>query len=176
MQQVRLLAAAPLLGTASVAINNTVLYLAQAVGSGVGSVLFARGELISMGFVALAFVAASFGVLWFTRLTPERVGIGFDSETIQLLARAFDQALDRYSVDVPLARFEPTLRAELARYIVAEAQTGERDEDRLAKKACLSLMGGLARYSDQRRHVQHTRWTRVTTCLDTGRRTFLRQP
>jgi DHA1 family inner membrane transport protein len=63
MQQVRLLSAAPLLGTASVAINNTMLYLGQAIGSGIGSVLFARGDLNSMGFVALAFVATAFGVL-----------------------------------------------------------------------------------------------------------------
>jgi predicted MFS family arabinose efflux permease len=141
MQQVRLLAAAPLLGTASVAINNTMLYLGQAVGSGIGSVLFARGELKSMGFVALVFVAASFGVLWLTRSTPERFGIRFDSDTVQMLARAFDRALDRYSTDVPLARLDPTLHAELARYIVAAAQTGERDEDRLARKSYLKLTG-----------------------------------
>jgi hypothetical protein len=145
MQQVRLLAAAPLLGTASVAINNTMLYLGQAVGSGIGSVLFARGELNAMGFVALAFVAASFGVLWLTRSTPEQFGIRFDSETIQLLARAFDQALDRYSINVPLARLEPALHAELAGYIVAAAQNGERDEDLLANNAYLKLTSSTAR-------------------------------
>jgi predicted MFS family arabinose efflux permease len=145
MQQVRLIAAAPLLGTASVAINNTMLYLGQAVGSGIGSVLFARGELNSMGFVALAFIAASFGVLWLTRLTPEQFGTRFDSETIQRMARAFDQVLDRYSIDVPLARLEPALHVELAGYIVAAAQSGERDEDRLAKHAYLKLMASTAR-------------------------------
>jgi MFS transporter, DHA1 family, inner membrane transport protein len=139
MQQVRLLAAAPRLGTASVAINNTVLYLGQAIGSGIGSALFARGELNSMGFVALAFVAASFGVLWLTRSAPEKFGIGFDSHTVQLLARAFDRALDRYSRHVPAARLETALHAELARYLVAAAQTGERDEDRLAGQAYLKL-------------------------------------
>ena len=44
MQQVRLIAAAPHLAVASVAINNTALYFGQAVGSGIGSFLFA-GEI-----------------------------------------------------------------------------------------------------------------------------------
>jgi DHA1 family inner membrane transport protein len=139
MQQVRLIAAAPLLGTASMAINNTVLYLGQAIGSGIGSVLFAQGKLHTMGFVALAFVAASFSVLWLTRFAPERFGIRFDSDTVLLLARVFDRVLDRYSTAEPAARREAGLHAELARYIVAVAQTGERDEGRLAQRAYLKL-------------------------------------
>jgi hypothetical protein len=83
--------------------------------------------------------------LWLTRSTPEQFGIRFDSETIQLLARAFDQALDRYSINVPLARLEPALHAELAGYIVAAAQNGERDEDLLANNAYLKLTSSTAR-------------------------------
>jgi MFS transporter, DHA1 family, inner membrane transport protein len=139
MQQVRLIAAAPALATASVAINNTALYLGQAVGSGVGSVLFSRGKLNAMGFVALALVAASFGVLWLTRFAPERFGIRFDSDTIQLLARVFDQALERYLKDTPVVEAETGMHAELAKYLVAVAQTGELDEDRLVTKGYLKL-------------------------------------
>jgi MFS transporter, DHA1 family, inner membrane transport protein len=139
MQQVRLIAAAPVLATASVAINNTMLYLGQAIGSGIGSALFARGKLTAMSFAALALVAAAFGFLWLTRLAPERFGIRFDSDTIQLLARVFDRALERYLKNMPVVKDETRLHSELARYIVALAQTGERDEDRLATKGYLML-------------------------------------
>jgi predicted MFS family arabinose efflux permease len=77
MQQVRLIAAAPRLSTASVAINNTAVYLGQAIGSGIGSLLFTRGQSNIMGFVALALVASGFGVLWLTRFAPEQFGEGF---------------------------------------------------------------------------------------------------
>jgi predicted MFS family arabinose efflux permease len=71
MQQVRLIMTAPPLATASVAINNTALYLGQAIGSGVGGAMFVRGDLHAMGFVGLAPVALSFGVLWLTRAAPK---------------------------------------------------------------------------------------------------------
>jgi MFS transporter, DHA1 family, inner membrane transport protein len=145
MQQVRLIAAAPALATASVAINNTALYLGQAIGSGIGSVLFTRGELNTMSFVALAFITASFAVLWLTRFAPEQFGVRFDSETIQLLARVFDRALEGYLKDMPAMKDQSRLHSELAKYIVAAAQTGELDEDRLATSGYLklqSLQGG----------------------------------
>jgi len=71
MQQVRLIMAAPSLATASVAINNSGVYLGTALGSGLGGALFARGNLHAMGFVGLAPVALSFGILWLTRAAPE---------------------------------------------------------------------------------------------------------
>lgn len=71
MQQVRLIMTAPSLSTASVAINNSAVYLGQAIGSGLGGALFARGNLHAMGFVGLAPVALSFGILWLTRAAPE---------------------------------------------------------------------------------------------------------
>lgn len=67
MQQVRLIAAAPSLATASVSINNTALYLGQAIGSGISSVLFSRGHLTAVGFVALALIVAALALLWLTR-------------------------------------------------------------------------------------------------------------
>ncbi len=139
MQQVRLIAAAPALATASVAINNTALYLGQAVGAGIGSYLFARGQLNAMGFAALALVAASFGLLRLTRSAPARFGARFDSDTVQLLARVFDRAMERYLQDAPVMGNETGLHAELARHIVTAAQSGERDEDRLITSGYLKL-------------------------------------
>lgn len=56
MQQVRLVAAAPPLAPATVALNTSVLYIGQAIGSAVGGLLFARELLHSIGFVAVGFV------------------------------------------------------------------------------------------------------------------------
>jgi DHA1 family inner membrane transport protein len=62
MQQVRLVAAAPALASASVSLNTSVLYIGQAIGSAIGGLLYARDWLygfgyVSMGFVALALIA-----------------------------------------------------------------------------------------------------------------------
>jgi predicted MFS family arabinose efflux permease len=70
MQQVRLIATAPALATASVAINNTAIYLGQAIGAGLGSAMLTGGNLNAMGFVALAPVVMSFGFLWLTQPEP----------------------------------------------------------------------------------------------------------
>ena len=45
MQQVRLVAAAPPLASASVSLNTSVLYIGQAIGSAIGGQLFARDQL-----------------------------------------------------------------------------------------------------------------------------------
>jgi MFS transporter, DHA1 family, inner membrane transport protein len=57
MQQVRLVGAAPALASASVALNTSVLYIGQAVGSAIGGVLYARDLLYGAGYVATGFVA-----------------------------------------------------------------------------------------------------------------------
>jgi predicted MFS family arabinose efflux permease len=139
MQQVRLIAAAPHLAVASVAINNTALYFGQAVGSGIGSFLFARGNLRGMGFVALALVAACMIVLWLTRNAAEKLGTALDFDTVKLLARAFDRALERHLRSLPTMQDDAILHAKLAAHIVATAQTGERDEDVLANNGYLML-------------------------------------
>jgi predicted MFS family arabinose efflux permease len=64
MQQVRLVAAAPMLASASVSLNTSVLYVGQAIGSAIGGLLYARdlwygAGYVSMGFVALALVAVT---------------------------------------------------------------------------------------------------------------------
>ena len=56
MQQVRLVAAAPPLAPASVALNTSVLYIGQAIGSFVGGLFYARELLYGVGFVGMAFV------------------------------------------------------------------------------------------------------------------------
>jgi predicted MFS family arabinose efflux permease len=67
MQQVRLVAAAPRLASATVALNTSVLYIGQAVGSAVGGLLFAREFLHALGFVAVGFVAAAMVLVVLTR-------------------------------------------------------------------------------------------------------------
>jgi predicted MFS family arabinose efflux permease len=57
MQQVRLIGAAPALGAASVSLNTSALYVGQAIGSGVGGMLFARDLLHGAGYAAAAFIA-----------------------------------------------------------------------------------------------------------------------
>lgn len=139
MQQVRLIAAAPHLATASVAINNTVLYFGQALGSGIGSYIFSTATFGGMGYAAVALVAIGLGLLLLSRNVPEKFGGALDVDTIQLLARAFDLALEQYRNMSPTFRNEAYVHAELARCIVATARAGERDEDVLAKRGYLML-------------------------------------
>ena len=63
MQQARLVAAAPTLSSATVALNTSVLYVGQAAGSALGTLLFSLGYLHAMGFVGAGFVAAAI-VVW----------------------------------------------------------------------------------------------------------------
>lgn len=67
LQQARLVAAAPPLSSATVALNTSVLYVGQAVGSALGGLLFASGYLNTMNYAGVAFVALSFGVWAMTR-------------------------------------------------------------------------------------------------------------
>ncbi|QQO22738.1 MFS transporter [Bradyrhizobium diazoefficiens] len=67
MQQVRLVAAAPPLASATVALNTSVLYIGQAVGSAIGGLLFARELLHTLGFVAVGFVALALFLVLLTR-------------------------------------------------------------------------------------------------------------
>jgi MFS transporter, DHA1 family, inner membrane transport protein len=70
MQQVRLVAAAPALASASVSLNTSVLYIGQAVGSAIGGVLYARDLLYGAGYVAMGFVAlALIAVIYSGRLS-----------------------------------------------------------------------------------------------------------
>lgn len=66
MQQARLVAEAPDLASATVALNTSVLYVGQAIGSGIGGLLFANGFYAAAGFVAMAFFLLAFVSLWTT--------------------------------------------------------------------------------------------------------------
>ena len=67
MQQVRLVAAAPPLASASVSLNTSVLYIGQAIGSAVGGALFARDLYQDMGYVAVVFVTLALLTILTTR-------------------------------------------------------------------------------------------------------------
>ncbi len=70
MQQVRLVAAAPPLAPASVALNTSVLYVGQAIGSFVGGIFYERELLHEQGFVGAVFVAVALALVMATR--PEQ--------------------------------------------------------------------------------------------------------
>ena len=67
MSQARLVQAAPELSSASVALNTSGVYVGQAIGSGVGGVMFGMGLLDGIGFVGLAFATASIAVWVITK-------------------------------------------------------------------------------------------------------------
>ncbi|HVG51568.1 MAG TPA: MFS transporter [Xanthobacteraceae bacterium] len=73
MQQARLVATAPPLAGATVALNTSSNYVGQGIGSALGAEMFARDYLIAMGFVATAFMLlALFGVILSRRLDSSR--------------------------------------------------------------------------------------------------------
>lgn len=76
MQQVRLVAAAPPLAPATVALNTSVLYIGQAIGSAVGGLLFARELLHSTGFVAVGFVVLALVLVLVSRPRPASAAPG----------------------------------------------------------------------------------------------------
>jgi DHA1 family inner membrane transport protein len=59
MQQARLAASAPDLTSASIALNTSILYVGQAVGSGIGGLLFAHAFYYAHGYVAAVFSLAA---------------------------------------------------------------------------------------------------------------------
>jgi DHA1 family inner membrane transport protein len=71
MQQVRLIAAAPPLSSASVSLNSSVLYVGQAAGSAIGGLLYGRDLLHATGYVGAALVALSLAMIILTR--PQKI-------------------------------------------------------------------------------------------------------
>ena len=63
MQQARLAETVPDLASASIALNTSLVYVGQAVGSGIGGVLFAQGAFTAMGYVGIGFLLASCGLI-----------------------------------------------------------------------------------------------------------------
>jgi MFS transporter, DHA1 family, inner membrane transport protein len=70
MQQARLVAAAPALSGATVALNTSWLYAGQALGTWVGGLLFANDVPLANGYVAAAFMLAALATLSATRGRP----------------------------------------------------------------------------------------------------------
>jgi predicted MFS family arabinose efflux permease len=60
-------AAEPDPSSASVALNTSVLYTGQAIGSALGGLLFALGYVHAVSFAGVAFVALGIGVWSITR-------------------------------------------------------------------------------------------------------------
>ncbi|MDE2064203.1 MAG: MFS transporter [Bradyrhizobium sp.] len=67
MQQVRLVAAAPPLASASVALNTSCLYVGQAIGSAIGGLLYAHERLYGVGYAGATFVALALVMVVLTR-------------------------------------------------------------------------------------------------------------
>ncbi|MGZ3358070.1 MAG: MFS transporter, partial [Xanthobacteraceae bacterium] len=67
MQQARLVASAPELSSATVALNTSSIYVGQALGSALGGVLFAHEHLLAAGYATAAFFGAALAALAFTR-------------------------------------------------------------------------------------------------------------
>jgi MFS transporter, DHA1 family, inner membrane transport protein len=72
MQQVRLVAAAPPLASASVSLNTSVLYVGQGIGSAIGGALYVRDAFAAMNYAAIAFVVVA---LILIMLTKPRAGV-----------------------------------------------------------------------------------------------------
>jgi len=73
MQQARLVTAAPLLATATVALNTSVLYVGQALGSGAAGILYQHEYYRAIGFVSVVFFALAFAVFTLSRVKSQSV-------------------------------------------------------------------------------------------------------
>jgi predicted MFS family arabinose efflux permease len=67
MQQARLVAAGPHLASATVALNTSLLYVGQAIGSGIGGVLIAHELHARVGFVGVGFLLLALALLLLSR-------------------------------------------------------------------------------------------------------------
>ncbi|MGD9923769.1 MAG: MFS transporter [Pseudorhodoplanes sp.] len=72
MQQARLVTAAPLLASATVALNTSLLYVGQALGSATAGVLYASEHYRSIGFLSVGFFLAAFLTFVLTNRGPRR--------------------------------------------------------------------------------------------------------
>jgi predicted MFS family arabinose efflux permease len=66
MQQARLVSAAPELAAGSIALNTSILYVGQSIGSGIGGLLFAHGLYVMQGYAAAVLGVIGLALLAFT--------------------------------------------------------------------------------------------------------------
>jgi DHA1 family inner membrane transport protein len=59
-----------------VALNTSVLYIGQSIGSTIGGILFERGQYVPIGYLATAIMLAGVGVLLTTRPRKEEARAG----------------------------------------------------------------------------------------------------
>jgi predicted MFS family arabinose efflux permease len=71
MQQARLVAAAPPLASGTIALNTSCIYIGQALGSGVGGLLFDAGRIGLLNIAAVVFVVIAMAILFTTRASGE---------------------------------------------------------------------------------------------------------
>ena len=75
MQQARLAAAVPTVAGAAIAMNSSMIYVGQAVGSAAGGWLFDRQMFVAMGWTAVAFLAVTLAIVaWSGRPAREFAG------------------------------------------------------------------------------------------------------
>ena len=67
MQQARLVAAAPELSSATVALNTSSIYVGQALGSALGGFLFEHEHVVAVGYATAALFGAALAALALTR-------------------------------------------------------------------------------------------------------------
>ncbi len=72
MQQARLVTAAPVLASATVALNTSFLYVGQAIGSGAAGLLFQHELYRAIGFLSVVCFAAAFVVFVLSGRSPAR--------------------------------------------------------------------------------------------------------
>jgi predicted MFS family arabinose efflux permease len=67
MQQARLVAAAPPLASATVALNTSMIYVGQAIGSAIGGAMISHDALSQMSFVSAGFIVLALGLVILSR-------------------------------------------------------------------------------------------------------------
>lgn len=72
MQQARLIEVMPALASATVALNTSFLYFGQGLGSGSAGILFERGYVYAIGFLAVTFFVLSFVTFRITEYWRQR--------------------------------------------------------------------------------------------------------
>lgn len=73
MQQARLVTAAPLLASATVALNTSVLYVGQALGSGAAGLLYQHELYRTIGFLSVGFFVLAFVVFAFSERKRDKM-------------------------------------------------------------------------------------------------------
>jgi MFS family permease len=129
MQQARLVAAAPELSSATVALNTSSIYVGQALGSALGGFLFEHEHMLAVGYATVVFFGAALAVLALTRrrgtdVGGEGVGRGAGRNGVSVFRHgmrgsaqsALRSASDRYSQRRPVTPGSLMVRFATSRF------------------------------------------------------------